>query len=81
MMQASGLLISALAVVGYMIPANGTLKWSFSSLMAQTFATSPLVIYNTLAANTSFVNTLGDYTFTGGVTSKSFAVLRQVRIT
>ena len=42
------LLISALAVVSYMIPANGTLKWSFSSLMAQTFATSPLVIYNLL---------------------------------
>ena len=43
--------------------------------MAQIFATSPLVIYNTLAANTSFVNTLGDYTFTGGVTSKSFAIV------
>lgn len=43
--------------------------------MAQTFPTSPLVIYNTLAANTTFVNTLGTYTFTGGATSKSFAIV------
>ena len=43
--------------------------------MSQTFATSPLVIYNTLSANASFLNSLGTYTFLGGLTSKSFAVV------
>ena len=43
--------------------------------MAQNFPTSPLVIYNTLAANSTFVNSLGDYTFVGGSTSKSFAIV------
>lgn len=43
--------------------------------MAQTFATSPLVIYNTLAANSNFVATLGTYTFAGGATSNSFAIV------
>lgn len=43
--------------------------------MAQSFATSPLVIYNTLAADTTFVNYLGQYTFTTGGTSKSFAIV------
>lgn len=43
--------------------------------MAQTFATSPLVIYNTLSTNASFLSLLGTYTFTGGSTSKSFAIV------
>lgn len=43
--------------------------------MAQSFATSPLVIYNTLAADTTFVNYLGQYTFSTGNTSRSFAIV------
>lgn len=43
--------------------------------MAQSFATSPLVIYNTLAADTTFLNFLGTYTFQNGTTAKSIAIL------
>lgn len=43
--------------------------------MAQTFATSPLVIYNTLAGNNAFTSLLGTYTFAGGTTSDSFAIV------
>lgn len=43
--------------------------------MAQTFATSPLVIYNTLAANSTFTSGLGTYTFAGGSTIDSLAIV------
>lgn len=43
--------------------------------MAQTFATSPLVIYNTLVADATFLNLIGTYTFSDNTTAKSIAIL------
>lgn len=43
--------------------------------MAQTFATSPLVIYNTLVNDATFLGYLGDYTFSNGTISKSIAIV------
>jgi hypothetical protein len=43
--------------------------------MAQNFATSPLVIYNTLAGDSTFLGYVGDYTFETGSTSKSLAIV------
>ena len=43
--------------------------------MAQSFATSPLIIYNTLSANSAFLSAIGTYTFAGGNTSKSFGIV------
>ena len=73
--EASGLFISALAAVVFIVPHMGRLKHGFLGLMAQTFARTPETIYNVLANDTTFSNYLGTYTFTGGSTSDSIAVL------
>jgi len=43
--------------------------------VSQTFATTPEIIYNVLANDTTFSNQLGTYTFKGGSTSDSIAIL------
>ena len=43
--------------------------------MSQTFATSPEIIYNVLANDPTFSGLLGTYTFRGGSTSDSIAIL------
>ena len=43
--------------------------------MAQTFASTPQAIFNVLANDTTFSNYLGTYTFTGGNTADSIAIL------
>ena len=73
--EASGLLISALAAVVFIVPHMGRLKHGFLGLMAQTFASTPQTIYNVLANDTTFSNYLGTYTFTGGSTANSIAIL------
>ena len=53
----------------------GRLKHGFLGLMAQTFASTPQTIYDVLANDTTFSNYLGTYTFTGGSTADSIAIL------
>ena len=43
--------------------------------MAQLFASSPETIYNVLANDSTFAGYLGTYTFTGGSTTDSIAIL------
>ena len=43
--------------------------------MAQTFATTPQIIYNVLANDSSFSSYIGNYSFTGGSTSPSIVIL------
>lgn len=43
--------------------------------MSQVFATNPETIYNVLANDATFANLLGTYTFKGGSTSDSIAIL------
>lgn len=43
--------------------------------MAQSFATTPETIYNVLANDTTFSGLLGTYTFSGGSTADSIAIL------
>lgn len=43
--------------------------------MAQTFATTPETIYNVLANDPTFISYIGVYTFEGGITSDSIAIL------
>ena len=43
--------------------------------MAQTFATTPQIIYNVLANDSSFSSYMGSYSFTGGSTSPSIVIL------
>lgn len=43
--------------------------------MSQSFATNPEIIYNVLANDTTFSSLLGTYTFKGGSTSDSIAIL------
>lgn len=43
--------------------------------MSQTFATTPETIYNVLVNDTTFSSLLGTYTFKGGSTSDSIAIL------
>lgn len=43
--------------------------------MSQSFATNPEIIYNVLANDTTFSSLLGSYTFKGGSTSDSIAIL------
>lgn len=43
--------------------------------MAQTFATTPEIIYNVLSGDTVFSGLLGTYTFTGGETTDSICIL------
>jgi len=43
--------------------------------MSQTFATTPETIYNVLANDVTFSSLLGTYTFKGGSTSDSIAIL------
>ena len=73
--EASGLLISALAAVVFIVPHMGRLKHGFLGRMAQTFASTPLTIYNVLANDSTFSGLLGTYTFSGGSTSDSITIL------
>ena len=43
--------------------------------MAQTFATTPQIIFNVLANDSTFLSYLGNYTFTGGSTADSIVIL------
>ncbi len=43
--------------------------------MAQTFATTPQIIYNVLANDTTFANYIGTYTFNNDETSDSIVIL------
>jgi hypothetical protein len=43
--------------------------------MAQTFATTPQIIFNVLANDSTFSSYLGTYTFTGGSTTDSIVIL------
>lgn len=72
---ASGLFISALAAVVFIVPHMGKLKHGFWGLMAQLFASSPETIYNVLANDPTFAGYLGTYTFTGGSTTDSIAIV------
>ena len=73
--EASGLVISALAAVVFIVPHMGRLKHGFWGLMAQLFASSPETIYNVLANDPTFVGYLGTYSFTGGSTAQSITIL------
>lgn len=42
--------------------------------MAQTVASSPLIIYNTLVADTAFMSQVGQYTFASGSTTPSIII-------
>lgn len=47
--------------------------------MAQDRVITPLDIYDTLAANTTFLNNIGDYTFTDGTTNTAFSIITPSR--
>lgn len=53
----------------------GRLRHDLWLTMAQTFATTPQIIYNVLANDTEFASKLGTYTFVGDYTSDSIAIL------
>lgn len=58
-----------------MLPCDGQTKALTCSGMVQTFATTPTIIYNVLANDATFSNLLGTYTFKGGSSVDSIAVL------
>jgi len=74
-MWASGLFISSSAVVCFIVPASGQTREPIIGIVSQTFATTPEIIYNVLANDTTFSSLLGTYTFQGNSTSDSIAIL------
>lgn len=58
-----------------MLPSDGQTRALICLRMAQSFATTPIIIYNVLANDATFSNALGTYTFKGGSTSDSIAII------
>lgn len=74
-MWACGLLMSTSAAVCNIVPAYGQTRTLIFGIVSQTFATTPETIYNVLANDPTFSGLLGTYTFSGGSTTDSIAIL------